>query len=342
MKPRLGLYLSLLPKRWWEFSEEEKRQIVSTYDVIICTEPVDVRQDIRDHRSDIVLLFPWMPQLIPEATEYHEWNPQRHAEGWNSSRLLRDGDGNLVVSSRSYGQAWIDCSKPENIVWLIQWMRNAWETKLGGYDGFTLEVSCWKKPWRGFFPVDFPLDFDFELDWEVACYDFLGRLRSFLPQPIIVTGSDGLAGIVDEMDGRLVEDFDWRNSWVDDTTRQSDRSIEDSLQHCRNDGSMTIVKMNRDHGSLLGGYAAAAIWDTVFTSLDPLFADKLPAWDLSKPLDSRIIVGNNLVSRAYESGTLIVRTLDTGELLTVEFLVPPSPTSNPGCLGGTLWNVFRK
>lgn len=359
MKPRLALYLNLLPKRWWEYNEHEKRELANTYQMIICTEPIDVRRDIRSYNRDILLIFPWMPQLVPEATAFHEWNPSRHSQGWDLPYLLRDRRGNPIVSDRSYGCAWLDCSDEAVVIWLLAWMRRAWYTKLGGYDGFTLEVSDWTRPWRGFFPPDMKLDVDwdtFSERWLAACDGFLDRLRRSFgedqPKPYIISGSDWLAGPAEPMDGRLVEDFGLRCTFLEDVETREHRSIHDSQTRARQHGHMTVVKEGT-YFPTPAAYAAAAMWDTFFTVMDwqsgPLphlgFAQRLPGWDLSLPLGPVEKVRGDFLyfTRRYEAGRLTVSVTPAGQPRNVQWLPaqgdpppPPPGDDKSGCLGSIL------
>jgi hypothetical protein len=315
MKPKLLLYTKLLPKRWWEYTEQEKEILATSYDGFVCIETPSIRKQMKSFNPDLKIFFPWMPQLVPKGTEYSDWNPMRHEKGWGIPQILRDKKGSVVFDEqRSYGHGWIDCSSQANVGWLLNRMKDSWYLQLEDCDGFTIELGSFIKPWPGFFPEGVqlakPWD-EFSAAWTSACSDFLPRLRALLPEPIIIVGSDGLVGDCDPSNGRLVEDFGLRGSWVNDAVGINKRSILDSHRYAKDGGLYTVVKQNTTT-PLVEGYAAAALWDTWYTVMNPAeklpllgFKDTIPLWDLSSPMEQTRTEGSSFV-RKYSAGTLVV------------------------------------
>lgn len=360
MRPRLALYMQSLPRRWWNYTASEKRHIANAYDLFIIKEPPEICMEIKQLNPKAKLIFPWMPQLVPASTMYSEWNPMRHVEGWALPQLLRDHRGRTVASDRSYGNAWIDCSKRENVLWLIEHMTKAVNGSLKHFDGFTLEVASFTQPWRGFFPEDLELQgsswFDFSDRWAESCHDFLELLRNSIGHvPWIITGSDILAGEIDDLvDGRLVEDFGMRGSWISDAVGENFRSIADSKTRSRTGGYMTIVK---ERSLSLGGYSAACLWDTIYTllptsgRLDHLgYEHQLPRWSLSNgstEVKQETEGDRSAFSRKYESGTLRVEIDHHGDASGASFLfhhpsTKPPTSEGKGCTPSFVASILGK
>lgn len=347
MKPPLLLYLRTLEKRWWEYSKAEKELLCRKYRGFIGVEDPSVVKEIRTLSPTTLILFSWMPQLVPQGTEFHEWNPMRRKEGWDHPKLLRDIRDSVVSDPvRSYGLAWLDCSIRDTVDWLLDDMAFSWDTKLlpSGYDGFTLEVASFLRPYRQFFPEDLELRMPwatFESSWTLANHGFLNRLKAKIPGAIIVTGSDGLAGDVGMIEGRLVEDFMTRGTWLEDTETKRSRSIRSALTDTL--GTRIIVKQSME-SNREAGYAAAAFYDTYYTVMTPGktfpieelgFESSLPGWDLSVPL-APVQQDGRIFFRDYQAGRLEVLLGENGQPYTdgVRFLPTEKPAEVPprGCL----------